>query len=89
MLVLDIADPSVPAGTHGGVEVLVARRRGRNAADDRIRELLAELAADGSHESDVDGHVEVVTSDRRLADDARAAGATVTGAGTFLARLDG
>ena len=87
VLVLDVADPALPAGVHRGVEVVEARRYGRNAADDRIRELLTELAAT-AESGDLTDAVEVVTSDRLLAADARAAGATVTGAGTFLARLD-
>jgi len=58
--------------------VRYARRRGRDAADDRIVEDLAEL----------DGPVEVVTSDRALAARAAARGARLTGAGAFLARLD-
>ena len=52
-----------------------ATRRGRDAADDRIRELVVAGAT-------------VVTSDRALRADVEAAGATVVGAGTFLARLD-
>lgn len=79
ILVLDAPDEAVPAGPHEGVEVIVATRRGRDAADDRIRELLAEPTRSTD--------VEVVTSDRSLAEDARRAGVTVTGAGTFLARL--
>lgn len=60
----------------GSVEVAFASRRGRDAADDDI----AELAREG---------VTVVTSDRDLADRARARGAEVMGAGTFRRRLDG
>jgi predicted RNA-binding protein with PIN domain len=77
VLVLDSVDPNLAEGEHGSVTVRYARRRGRNAADDRIRELLTEL----------EGAVEVITSDRELAADARRL-ATVTGAGTFLGRLD-
>ena len=76
-LVLDA--PDVPAGGHDGIVVHHATRRGRDAADDRIRELLAERDPTD---------IEVVTSDRALRDDARHAGAQVVGAGTFLARLD-
>lgn len=78
VLVLDVAVPGMPEGHHGGVSVRYARRRGRDAADDRIVEDLAVL----------DGPVEVVTSDRALAARAVAQGARVTGAGAFLARLD-
>ena len=71
--------PDYPEGRHGGVLVAYATRGGRNAADDRIVELVA--ARDASA-------IEVVTSDRELADAVRAHGATVSGAGSFLARLD-
>ena len=62
------------------VEIVVARRRGRDAADDEIVRLL-EAAADPST-------LCVVTSDRELADRARALGAEVEGAGRFRDRLD-
>jgi predicted RNA-binding protein with PIN domain len=80
-VVFDVPDPDLPEGEHDGVIVRYATRRGRDAADDRIVELLdaAGDAAEG---------IEVVTSDRALADAARARGAQVTGAGTLLARLD-
>jgi predicted RNA-binding protein with PIN domain len=80
-LVLD-GRPSatVAEGDHGGVEVRYARRRGRDAADDRIVEL---VAADSDPAS-----LRVVTSDRALADRVTALGATTEGAGAFLGRLD-
>ena len=78
ILVLDVTDPDVPEGDHGGVVVRYATRRGRNAADDRIRELVAERE---------DGGLEVVTSDRALAADIHPP-AQVVSAKTFLARLD-
>ena len=80
-LVLD-GRPSrdLPEGAHDGVEVLYTRRGGANAADDRIVELLETL-------DDTDA-VEVVTSDRALAERARALGATVSGAKSLLERLD-
>jgi predicted RNA-binding protein with PIN domain len=82
-LVLDIPQPDLPEGDHGGVVVWYATRRGRNAADDRIVELL-----DFSEAAVNDVVVtEVVTSDRLLADQVRRRGARVTGAGRFLARL--
>ena len=81
-LVLDVPQDDLPEGTHDGVVVRYATRRGRDAADDRIRERLAELDGEDS------GPIVVVTSDRALRDDVRAAGATVLGAGTFVARLD-
>jgi len=78
-VVFDVPRPDLPAGEHEGVVVHYATRRGRDAADDRIREL---LAGGGATE------VEVITSDRALAADAQSFGARVTGAGAFLARLD-
>jgi predicted RNA-binding protein with PIN domain len=77
-LVLDAVDPELPEGDHSGVAVYYATRRGRDAADDRIRELVGELDGDG---------LEVVTSDRALAADVRPAAQIVT-AKQFLARLD-
>jgi hypothetical protein len=79
ILVLDVVDPELPEGDHAGVEVRFARRSGRNAADDRIRELVAELGP---------GPMEVVTSDRALADDVRGA-ARIVPAKRFLDRLAG
>lgn len=80
VLVFDVALDDVPEGAYGGVDLRYATRPGRDAGDDRIRDLLAA--------GDVGDDVEVVTSDRALADDARALGATVSGAGGFLRRLD-
>jgi predicted RNA-binding protein with PIN domain len=77
VLVLDVVQDDLDEGEHDGVTVRYATRKGRNAADDRIRELVADL----------EGPVEVVTSDRALRDD-MGARITVTGAGTFLRRLD-
>ena len=77
-LVLDTPQADLVEGDHDGVVVRYATRRGRDAADDRILELLDEGRS---------GVVEVVTSDRALAEGARRRGAQVTGAGTFLARL--
>lgn len=84
VLVLDVPQPDLPEGEHDGVVVRYATRRGRDAADERILELL-----DAGFPGDADGPpvVEVITSDRALADGARQRGAVVTGAGTFLARL--
>jgi predicted RNA-binding protein with PIN domain len=78
ILVLDVPQADLPAGVHDGVEVCYPRRWGRDAADERILELLDERAL---------GPVEVVTSDRALAEGARRRHATVVGARTFLARL--
>ena len=76
-LVLDVAQPDLSEGDHDGVTVRYATRRGRNAADDLIREIVVEVPA-----------ATVVTSDRELRRDVDAAGATVIGAGAFLAQLD-
>jgi len=80
-LVLDGRPPAdLAEGEHGGVEVRYARRGGRDAADDRIVELVA---------ADPDpGSLRVVTSDRDLVDRVTALGATTEGAGAFLRRLD-
>jgi hypothetical protein len=76
-LVLDVPQPDLPEGDHGGIAVRYATRRGRDAADDLIRQLVAE-AEDAT----------VVTSDRALRHDVEAAGATVIGSGRFVALLD-
>jgi len=78
VLVLDVVDPELPEGDHSGVAVHYATRRGPNAADDRIRELVAARAPQA---------LEVVTSDRALAADVAGA-AQVVSAKAFLARLD-
>ena len=75
VVVLDGGDP--PGAEHA--EVVVAARRGRDAADDEIVALLQDRGADGAR---------VVTSDAELARRARALGAEVEGAGTFRRRLD-
>ena len=62
------------------VDVRFAPRRGRNAADDEIVEL---VAGDPDRAS-----LTVVTSDAALADRVRALGAEVEGAGAFRRRLD-
>jgi len=69
----------VPEGTHHGVHVVYARRSGRDAADDRIVELV------GALEPSAD--TTVITSDRALAAQVRDLGATVSGAGSLLRRL--
>jgi predicted RNA-binding protein with PIN domain len=71
----------VELGETGGVEVLFASRRGRDAADDDIAALVARAERPGL--------LTVVTSDGALADRVRGRGATVMGAGSFRARLDG
>ena len=78
-IVLDVPHADFAEGEHDGVMVLYARRRGRNAADDRIAELVAERGGEG---------IQVVTSDRELASRVRQHGAQVTGARSLLSRLD-
>jgi predicted RNA-binding protein with PIN domain len=77
--VFDVPQRDLPEGNHDGVTVHYATRRGRDAADDRILELLDAGFGDA---------VELVTSDRHLADGASARGAEVVGAGTLLSRLE-
>ena len=76
-LVLDVAQPDLSEGDHDGITVRYATRRGRDAADDLIREIVRDTA-----------DATVVTSDRALRRDVEAAGATVLGSGEFLALLD-
>ena len=75
VVVLDAGPP--PPAEHA--EVVVATRRGRNAADDEIVSLLEDRGAEG---------VRVVTSDAELSRRVRALGADVEGAGGFRRRLD-
>jgi predicted RNA-binding protein with PIN domain len=63
-----------------GVDVRFAPRRGPNAADDVIADLVAAAPDPGS--------VRVVTSDAGLAGRVRARGAAVRGAGAFRDELD-
>ena len=70
----------LPEGVQGGVTVLYASRGGRNAADDRIAELVEEYPDPGA--------LEVVTSDRELSQRVHARGAAVHGAGWLLDQLD-
>jgi len=79
-VVLD-AGPAELAGRSGGLEVVIATRRGRDAADDEIVRLLEACPAPAD--------VRVVTSDAALADRVRALGAAVHGAGSFRERLGG
>jgi len=73
-VVLDAGPPELAAD-----DVVIAPRRGRDAADDEIVRLLA---------ADPDpGSVTVVTSDAALAQRVRELGARIEGAGAFRARL--
>lgn len=79
VVVLDAGDPSL-TGREAALEVVLAPRRGRNAADD---EIARRVEADPSPET-----LTVVTSDGELAGRVRAAGAAVEGAGGFRRRLE-
>ena len=79
VVVLDAGDPAL-TGRRGSLEVVLAPRRGRDAADD---EIARRLAADPDPAT-----IRVVTSDATLAERARATGAAVEGAGAFRRRLD-
>ena len=70
--------PESPEGAP--LRVLYARRAGRNAADERIAELVAEDAEPAS--------LTVVTSDAALRREVEALGASVVGASLLLRRLD-
>jgi predicted RNA-binding protein with PIN domain len=78
-VVLD-AGPQELAGRDGRLEVAIAPRRGRDAADDEIVRLLE--AHDAPEE------VTVATSDANLAGRVRSLGASVEGAKTFRGRLE-
>ena len=78
VVVLDVPQPELPESDADGFAVRYATRLGRDAADERILELLDE---------GVDGPAHVVTSDRALAEGARQRGADVIGAGAFLRSL--
>jgi predicted RNA-binding protein with PIN domain len=78
VVVLD-AGPREWVGRDGPFEVVLAPRRGRDAADDEIARL---LDADDDPSS-----IRVVTSDAALAERARARGAEVVGAGAFRRQL--
>ena len=62
------------------IEVVIARRKGRNAADYEIEQLGA-----GDEEP---GSLRVVTSDKRLVEKVTGLGAKVTGSSKFRAQLD-
>jgi len=72
--------PPSPPIRSSVIEVAHAKRPRPNSADDEIVRM---ITADGEP-----GAVRVVTSDNWLADQARAAGATVEGAAGFRAQLD-
>jgi hypothetical protein len=77
--VLDVPQADLSEGDAGGVTVRYATRKGRDAADDRIRGLL---------EDRLSALVGGAALERALAGDVRGVGAHVEGAGTLLRRLD-
>ena len=79
-VVFDRRPPDLQPGRHGAVGVAFASRRGRNAADHDIVELVAGAADPGG--------ARVVTSDRRLAERVRDLGAAVEGSSRFRRRVD-
>jgi predicted RNA-binding protein with PIN domain len=79
-VVFDRRPRELVSGLHGQVNVVFASRRGRNAADHDIVEMVA---------ADEDpGSLAVVTSDARLRERVRELGAVVVTAGTFRGRLE-
>jgi predicted RNA-binding protein with PIN domain len=79
-VVFDRRPPDVDPGRHGAVGVAFASRRGRNAADDEIVDMLA-----GAPEP---AGATVVTSDRRLAERVRELGAGVEPSSRFRRWID-
>ena len=79
-VVLDRAPRGADVPSDDLVEVVVARRKGRNAADHEIRVIVGESADPTQWR--------VVTSDKRLVETVRDLGAKVTSSGTFRAQLD-
>ncbi|HYI44495.1 MAG TPA: NYN domain-containing protein [Actinomycetota bacterium] len=62
------------------IDVLIARRKGRNAADYEIQQIVAAL--------EDPENVTVITSDKRLAEKITSLGAKVQGSGKFRTELD-
>jgi predicted RNA-binding protein with PIN domain len=79
-VVFDRRPPDLSPGPHGSITVGFASRRGRNAADHEIVEMVARDPDPTS--------ITVVTSDARLAERVRDLGASVATSGTFRRRLD-
>ena len=63
-----------------GIEAVFARRRGRNAADYEIEQLVAD--------SDDPSCLRVVTSDKRLVEQVQELGAKVTSTGKFRKQME-
>jgi predicted RNA-binding protein with PIN domain len=79
-VVFDRRPPDVLPGRHGAVTVAFASRRGRDAADHEIVQMVAADPAPGS--------LTVVTSDQALARQVRALGGRVASSGSFRRRLE-
>jgi predicted RNA-binding protein with PIN domain len=79
-VVFDRRPRDVSPGMHGAISVAFASRRGRNAADHEIAEMVGD--------DDAPETLTVVTSDRDLADRVRQRGARVASSGSFRRRLD-
>jgi predicted RNA-binding protein with PIN domain len=75
--------PVLAEGSHGGVRIAYARRRGPDAADDRIVELLTDRRAAVTSRP-----ATVVTADRELRERSTRLGATTMGPRELLDRLD-
>ena len=80
VLVLDAVPEGLTEGVHDGVRVVRARRRGRDATDDRIVELVADDPRPAG--------IHVVSSDRDLCRRVRALDAQVWRPQELLRRLD-
>ena len=72
-------DPG-PLDDAGSIEVVVARWKGRNAADHEIEEIVGAAEDPAS--------LRVVSSDKRLVEKVTELGAKVTSSGRFRAQLD-
>jgi predicted RNA-binding protein with PIN domain len=79
-VVFDRRPRDVEPGRHGEVTVAFASRRGRNAADHEMVEMI--------EDDDDPTSITVVTSDERLIERVRELGARTASSGTFRRRLD-
>jgi predicted RNA-binding protein with PIN domain len=79
-VVFDRRPQDLRNGRHGVITVAFAHRRGRNAADHEIVDM---VGGDDEPRS-----ITVVTSDERLVERVLELGARVTSSGTFRRRLD-
>jgi predicted RNA-binding protein with PIN domain len=79
-VVFDRQPRDVSPGIHGAITVAFASRRGRNAADHEIAEMVADDESPAT--------LKVVTSDRELADRVRQRGARVSSSGSFRRQLN-